>query len=142
PPARQPPSGLRAPPVFSNHRLQRFLVQAQIRHQLPQPRVLVTQLLRFLRLAHIHPPVLRLPRVDRVLRYPHFPRHILDGSPCVDLFQGRDHLRLAVPAPRHAYPPFFRRNHNQFRAESGEQVRTSAQQPILVTASLLPSPPA
>jgi len=27
-----------------------------------------------------------------------------------------------VPAPRHAYSPFFRRNHNQFRAESGEQV--------------------
>src|SRR5437899_11072225 len=50
---------------------------------------------------------------------------MLDGSPCVDLFQGRDHLRLAVPAPRHAYSPFFRRNHNQFRAESGEQVTES-----------------
>ena len=61
---------LRAPSVFSDHRLQRFLVQAQIRHQLPQPRVLIAQLLGFLRFAYIHPAILRLPGIDRVLRHP------------------------------------------------------------------------
>ena len=34
-------------PVFSDHRLQRFFVQAQIRYQFPQPRVLLAQLLYF-----------------------------------------------------------------------------------------------
>ena len=48
---------------------------------------------------------------------------VIDGSPRVDLLQDGDHLRFRVPAPRHAYSPFFRRNHNQFRAESGEQVK-------------------
>ena len=41
------------------HRLQRFFIQTQIRHQLPQLRVLVTQLLRFLCLAHVHATVPR-----------------------------------------------------------------------------------
>src|SRR5581483_10613741 len=72
-----PPSSLRAPAVFSDHRLQRFLVQTQIGHQLSQPRVLLPQLLGFLRLADIHSAVLRLPGVDRVLRHPHLARHIL-----------------------------------------------------------------
>ena len=51
------------------------LSQTQIRHQLPQLRVFVTQLLHLLRLAHVHATVLRLPGVDRVLRF-HFPRHV------------------------------------------------------------------
>src|SRR6202034_4813165 len=51
----RPPAGLRAPSVFCNHRFQHLFVQAQIHHQLLQPRILVPQLLRFLRLAHLHP---------------------------------------------------------------------------------------
>ena len=51
-----------------------------MRHQLPQSRVLIAQLLGFLRLAHIHPAVLRLPGVDRVFRDAHFPCHIF--LPC------------------------------------------------------------
>jgi hypothetical protein len=37
--------------------------------------------------------------------------------------RGYDHLRFRVPAPRRASSPFLQRNHIQFRAESGEQVR-------------------
>ena len=66
--ARQLPSWLRAPSVFSNHRLQRFLVQARIRHELAKTRALIPKLLGFLCLAHIHPTILRLPGVDGVLR--------------------------------------------------------------------------
>ena len=66
----RPTAVLRAPSVFCDQRFQHLLVQTQIHHQLLQARVLIAQLLGFLRLAHIHPPVLRLPRVDRVLRHP------------------------------------------------------------------------
>jgi hypothetical protein len=47
--------------------MQHVLVQAQVRHQLAQPRVLIAQLFRFLRLAHIHAAVLRVPGIDRML---------------------------------------------------------------------------
>ena len=46
-PARQLTSWLRTPSVFSDHRLQRFLVQAQIRHQLAKSGVLIAKLLGF-----------------------------------------------------------------------------------------------
>jgi hypothetical protein len=52
---------LRAPAIFSYHRLQRFFVQTQVCHQLPQSRVLIPQLFRLLRLVHNHPAVLCLP---------------------------------------------------------------------------------
>src|SRR5208337_4581133 len=102
----RPPAGLRAPSVFCDQRLQHLFVQAQIDHQLLQLRVLIPQLLRFLRLAHVHPAVLRLPGVDRVLRHSHFPRHVFGFAPCLQLFQRPDHLRLRVLAPRHASFPF------------------------------------
>ena len=56
-------------------------------------------LLRLLRLAHVHTPVLRLPGVDRVLRHSHFSRYVLRLSPCLQLLQRPDHLRFCVPAP-------------------------------------------
>jgi hypothetical protein len=73
------PSWLHVPSVFSDHR---FIVQAQIRRELPQPRVLVTKLPGFLGLRHFHPAILGLPRVNRVLRHPEFSSHILDLPPC------------------------------------------------------------
>jgi hypothetical protein len=69
----------------ANHRLQRVLVQAQIRHQVLQSRVLVPQLLYLLHLTHVHPAVLRLPGLDRVLGHPQFPRHILRLPPHIRL---------------------------------------------------------
>lgn len=45
---------------FSNYRLQRFFVQTQSGYQLLQSRVLIAQLLRFLRLACIHAAYLAL----------------------------------------------------------------------------------
>lgn len=51
---------------------------AQLRHQLPQSRVLIPQLLGRLRFSHIHAAILRLPRLDRVLRHTILPRHIHD----------------------------------------------------------------
>src|SRR5690349_8470913 len=63
-------------------------------------------MLGFLRLAYLHPPLPRLPRIDRVLRYAHFPRHILCLAPRLQLLQRPNHLRLRVPALGHAPPPF------------------------------------
>ena len=60
---------------------------------------------------------------------------VIDGSPRVDLLQDGDHLRFRVPAPRHAYSPFFRRNHIQFRAELGEQVTSSRRWNIRMKSS-------
>ena len=99
--------GLRAPAVFSDHRLQRFFVQTQIRNQLSQLRVLVTQLLSFLRLAYVHSTVLRFPGVERVLGHPHFTRHVFHLPSCLHLLQRPDHLRLRVPALRHTPFPFL-----------------------------------
>src|SRR5207237_8788589 len=70
---------------FFGHRLQRFFVQAQIRYQLPQPRVLVPQLLCLLGPAYVHAAILCLPAVDRVLRDAFLPRNILHCSPRFDL---------------------------------------------------------
>ncbi len=95
-----------APAVFSYHRLQRFLVQTQVRHQLPQPAVLIAQLLGFLRLAHVHPAVLRLPRVDRVLRHSHFSCHVFRFASRLQLLQRSDDLGFAVLADRHRLFPF------------------------------------
>src|SRR3974377_2418485 len=97
----RPPAGLRAPPVFSEQRLQHVFVQAQICHQLPQPRVLFAQLFRFLRLAHAHPAVLRLPGIDGVLRYAHLSRYVFCLAARLHLLQGRDHLCFRVLGPRH-----------------------------------------
>jgi len=68
-----PTADLRAPPVFCNDRLQHLFVQTQIHHQLFQFRVLIPQRLRFLRLAHRHPAILRFPGIERVLRSPRPP---------------------------------------------------------------------
>jgi len=60
--------------------------------------------LRFLRLAHIHAAILRLPGIDRVLRHSLLPRHIFCLSSCLDLLQRSYDLRLRVPALRHLPP--------------------------------------
>src|SRR2546428_679145 len=84
----------------------RFTVQTQICRQLPPLGVLIAQLFGLLCLAHIHATVLCLPRIDRVLRYAHFPRHIFCFTACFQLLQRPDHLRFRVPALRHTLFPF------------------------------------
>ena len=71
--------------VFSYHRLQHVLVQAQVRNQLLQPGVLIAQVLDLFGLAHIHAPVLRLPGIDRVLAHALLPRNILGCAPRLNL---------------------------------------------------------
>ena len=71
-------------------------------------KLLFTQPLGFLRLAHAHPSVLRLPGVDRVLRYSVLPPHIFRAPPPFHLLQGPDHLRFTVFAHRHLSSPFLR----------------------------------
>jgi hypothetical protein len=77
---------------FFNHRLQTFLVQVQIGHQLAQPGVFIPQSLGLLRLAHIHAAILRLPGVDRMLGDPTLPGYIFFPPACLQLLQRRDHL--------------------------------------------------
>src|ERR1700731_4279389 len=54
-----------APPVFSDHRLQRLAVQTQFRNQKLQTTVLVFHRLQPLRLADLHAAELRLPAIER-----------------------------------------------------------------------------
>jgi hypothetical protein len=54
-----------APAVFSDHCLQSLTMQAQLSHRQLQPAVLILHRLQSLRLAHFHPPILRLPAIER-----------------------------------------------------------------------------
>src|SRR5947208_8661533 len=54
-----------APAVFSQDRLQRCFVQAEVSHQMFQPPVLIFQTSQPLRFAHFHPAVLALPTIQR-----------------------------------------------------------------------------
>lgn len=61
-------------------------VQTQVRHQLPQSRVLTPQLLSLLSLCHIHATVLRLPSINRMLRHSELPGDIFgDETICLPL---------------------------------------------------------
>ena len=57
-----------------------------------------------------------------MLGHAHFSRHILRLPSRFQLLQSPNHLRLAVPAPRHVPPLSAVRNHTQFCADLGEQV--------------------
>ena len=56
-----------------------------------------------LALCHVHAraTILRLPRVNGVLRDAEFPRYVRRGAPCFQLLQRTDHLRFAVFPFRH-----------------------------------------
>jgi non-ribosomal peptide synthetase component F len=79
--ARQMPSSLRAPTVFSNHRLQSIFIQRQVGDQPLQSPVLIPQLLGFLRFADLHAAVLGFPGVQRMLADADLARHIFHFSP-------------------------------------------------------------
>ena len=84
---------------FCDDRLQGFFVQAQIGDQLAQPRVLIPQSLGFLRLAHVHATIFRLPGINRVRADSNFAGHILCLAPGFHLLDRRDHLCFCVLAP-------------------------------------------
>src|SRR5204862_7787848 len=115
--AALPLVSLRAQGVFSHHRLQHVLVQAEIGDQLLQPPVLLAQLLHLLRLAHFHAAVLRLPGVDGVLGHALLARHILDFATRFHLLQNPDDRRLAVLTLAHPLPLPFVRNRTSFRTD-------------------------
>jgi hypothetical protein len=87
-----------APPVFSDHRLQHFLVQAQIRNQVLQVPVFVLQPLQLLGLVDFHPTVLRLPGVDGPFADPDLSRQLGYLAPRLVLLQNADYLLLCDPA--------------------------------------------
>ena len=129
--ARRLPSALRAPAVFSDHRLQRFFVQTQIYYQ-PQLRLRVTQLLRSLRLALVLSTVLRLPGVECVFGHPHFSRQILHLFAPPALASVPPTICTSVfPVFDIPHSPFFRTNHTQLCAETGEPVRTPVRLSVL-----------
>src|SRR5215469_7202961 len=87
---------LQAPAVFSDHRCQRFFIEAQVSHQLFQPAVLVFERTQALRIADFHAAVLRLPVVQRLIADAHLSRDLLRASPCFHLLHCSDDLLLAV----------------------------------------------
>ena len=85
---------------FSDHRLQHFLIQAQIRNQVLQATVLVVQPFELLGLVDFHPTVLRLPGVDGPFADPDLSRQLGYLAPRLVLLQNADYLLLCEP-------PFF-----------------------------------
>src|SRR5262249_23108654 len=68
----------------------------------------LAELLDLLGFTHVHTAILRLPRVDGVLRHALLPWHVLGRSTRFHLLQRRDNLRLAVLALAHPVSPFVR----------------------------------
>jgi len=99
-------------------------VQSQIRHQLAKPRALIPQLLGFLRLAHVHPTVLRLPGIDGVLPHPHSRATSSTFRPASTCFSAAI-ICASVCLLFDILRPFQIRFHIRLCAEFGEQVSTS-----------------
>src|SRR5271157_5527318 len=79
-------------PLFCDHRLQRLLVQRQVRHQVLQPPVLLFQSPQRPRLAHLHPAVLCLPAVEAPLRDAMPATQLARIGPCFRFPQNGDDL--------------------------------------------------
>jgi hypothetical protein len=88
--------------LFSDHRLQHLLVQAQICHQLLQTPVLVFHLPKPLRFTYIHAAELCLPVVKCRLADPVFAAQLGCLHPRLVLLQNPDDLLFAVSAILHA----------------------------------------
>lgn len=74
--------------VFSDHALQRFAVQTQLRRQQLQAPVLIFRRLQPLRFAHVHAAVLRLPAIERRRADPMLPaqvRRLYPASCCFNI---------------------------------------------------------
>src|SRR5208283_4736466 len=89
PPPASASAGL---PLFCDHRLQRLLVQRQVRHQVLQPPVLLLQRPQPPRLAYLHPTVLRLPAVQTRSRNAMPATQLAGIGPCFRLPQNGDDL--------------------------------------------------
>src|SRR5207302_760487 len=93
-----------APAVFSDHPLQRFAVQAQLRHQQLQTAVLILHRLQPLRLTDLHATELRLPAIERRRADPVLTAHIRHLHPSLVLLHYPDDLLFRVPALLHLSP--------------------------------------
>jgi hypothetical protein len=113
------PSGLRAPGRFFGSPTAALLGPDQIRHL----RVLVTQLLGFLRLAHIHAAVLYFRGVERVLGHATSPATSSTLRPASTCFSASI-ICASVCLLFDILPfPFFRATHTQLYAETGKQAK-------------------
>src|ERR1700722_12465201 len=72
--------------------------------QLP---ILVFQMLQLLRFSAVHPPVLRLPAIVGLLRYPVLPAQFCRCQPGFALLQNPDDLFFAMACPFHCGSPFL-----------------------------------
>src|SRR4030095_16588433 len=83
------------------------VIQCQIRHHMLQLSVLVLQLLQLLGFTAVHPTVLRLPAVVRLLRDPVLPAQLRCCQSCLALLQDRDDLLFAVSRAFHCGSPLL-----------------------------------
>jgi len=114
---RVPVDGFTQPPcttVFSDHRLQRFFVQAEIRHHVLQSPVLILEFLQPARLAHFQPAELALPGVQYAFAHAHFARQIRDFPARLHLLQHTNDLLLAEPRLLHLQAPFVANSYASF----------------------------
>ena len=97
-------------------------LRSAIRHQLPQWPCSHPAAACLLRLAHIHPAIVRLPGVDRVLRHAHLPRHVplLYGVRVASALRSSP-LRVCLLFDIFL-PLSFARNHIRTCSESREQI--------------------
>jgi len=79
-------------PTFFSDVLQDRLVQAELRDQLLEPRVLLLQLLELAHLVGLHPRVLLLPAIERLLRNADLPNQVGHRHPKLGLFEHGDDL--------------------------------------------------
>jgi hypothetical protein len=70
------------------------LVQAQVRHQLLQPGILIPQLPQFAKLGNAQVPVELLSPVEGLLCHLELPADLQDLGPVLHLLQGEDDLFL------------------------------------------------
>jgi hypothetical protein len=91
---------------------QDFLVQTEIGYQVLQPPVLIFQPLQLLRIADVHPSVLRLPGVDRRRAHANLTRQLWHLPTRFVLLQDADDLLFCEPPLLHlriSFPRFFYR---------------------------------
>src|SRR6202790_4188709 len=101
-----PSSRRQAPPVFSDHCFQHFLVQAQVGDQMLQPPVFILQPFQPLCFVDVHAAVLRLPGVDCRVANTNLPSQFGYFAPGFVLLQHADDLLFCEPPLLHLWISF------------------------------------
>jgi hypothetical protein len=87
--------------TFLTEHLQHGFVEAELRHQLLQPGILLNHLLELTNLVRFQAGVLPLPPVECLLRYPDLPDQIRHRQAQLRLLQHRDDLLDRKPLLLH-----------------------------------------